>query len=112
MLLSYNSIGQVCITCMGTSPQLNTPCKVISNNTVAACAEGDPINGVVVAKGKTLTTVAVRGFVTLPYLGLAPTLGYCALAAAGNGKVKGLEGAREYLVLQVDTLKKTVTFCL
>ncbi len=112
MSVSYNSIGQLCITCLGTGPQINAPCKVSTSNTIATCLEDDPIDGVVVTKGDYLSTVAIRGFVTLPYLGTAPSFGYCALAAAGNGKVKILQGAREFLVLQVDTAKKTVTFCL
>ena len=112
MSISYDSIGQVCVTCMGIGPQINAPCKISTNNTVAICVDGDAINGVVVTKNNNLTTVAIRGFVTLPYQGDAPVHGYCPLAAAGNNKVKKLVGAREYLVFQVDTTKKTVTFCL
>lgn len=112
MSISYDSIGQVCVTCMGVGPQINTPCKISTNNTVAICSDGDPICGVVVTKKNNLTTVAIKGFVTLPYQGNTPTHGYCPIAAAGNNKVKVMEGAREYLVFQVDTSKKTVTFCL
>lgn len=112
MSISMNSIGQVCVTCLNTNVQINQPCKVTANNTVAACAEGNTIEGVVVAERNHLVTVAVRGFVTLPYIGTAPTLGYCPIVAAGNGKVKKLDGAREYQVFSIDTAKKTVTFCL
>ena len=112
MAISYDSIGQVCVTCMGVSPLLNAPCKFNASNNITVCTEGDQIDGVLVAKSNTLSTVAIKGFVTLPYAGSAPTVGYCPLAVSGNTKVKVQEGAREYLVVQVDTLKKTVTFYL
>ena len=112
MLISYDSIGQVCVTCMGSGPQINSPCKISTSNTIAICVDGDPIDGVVVARNSNLSTVAIRGFVTLPYFGEAPTCGYCPLAAAGPNKVKVMENAHQYQVFQVDTLKKTVTFYL
>lgn len=112
MSISYNSIGQVCITCYNSGVQVNQPCKMSTNNTVAACQDENAIEGVVVAGNNSLATIAVKGFVTLPYSGNAPTLGFCPLAASGTGKVKKLEGAHEYLVCSVDTSKKTVTFCL
>ena len=112
MSISYESIGQVCITCYCSSAGVNHPCKVSSNHTVVSCADGDEIEGVVVAKHSNLATVAVKGFVTLPYTGSAPNVGHCPLASAGSGKVKVSDGAREYLVVNVDTPKKYVTFCL
>lgn len=112
MSISYNNIGQVCVTCHNTSVQINQPCKVVSNCAVTTCSDGNAFDGVVVATRSNLATVVIRGFVTLSYLGGAPSLGYCPLASAGGSKVKTMEGAREYLVFHVDTSKKTVTFCL
>jgi len=112
MSISYDSIGQVCITCLSNGVQVNQPIKLISNNSVSPCVDGDAIEGVVAATHANLSTVAVKGFVTLTYVGATPTLGYCPLAAAGNGKVKKQDGARDYLVVDVETNKKTVTFCM
>ena len=112
MAVSYESIGQVCVTAMGVTPLINAPCKFNASNNITVCAEGDPFDGVLVAKSNTLSTVAIKGFVTLPYAGSAPTFGYCPLVASGSTKVKVQEGARKFLVVQVDTSKKTVTFYL
>ena len=112
MAVSFESIGQVCVTCFASNVQVNTPCKLSTNNFVTPCVENDAIEGVVVAENANLATVAVKGFVTLTYFGDAPTLGFCPLAANGSGKIKKQEGAREYLVFNVNTAKKTVTFYL
>ena len=112
MAISYESIGQVCVTCFGSGLQLNAPCRLTTNNSVSSCLDGQTIEGVVVSMNSNLATVAVKGFVTLTYVGDAPTLGFCPLASAGGVKVKKLDGAREYLVFNVNTTKKTVTFCL
>lgn len=112
MAISFNSIGQVCVTCFNSGVQIDQPCRISSNSAVATCVDGNAIEGVVVARLNNLATVAVRGFVTLPYSGAAPTVGFCPLAAAGSGKVKKADGARQYLVTSVDTAGKTVTFCL
>ena len=112
MAISFQYIGQVCITCFNSGVHVDQPCKISTNCSIAACVDGNPIDGVVVAQSNNLATVAVKGFVTLAYTGSTPTLGFCPLAAAGNGKVKKLEGAHEYLVCNVDTIKKFVTFCL
>lgn len=112
MAISYESIGQVCITCTNSGVAENAPCKINFNNSISSCLDGNAIHGVVVAARGNLATVAVSGFVTMPYSGTAPTLGFCPIAGAGSGKVKKLDGAREYLVVNVDTAKKTVTFYL
>ena len=112
MSISYDSIGQVCVTCYNNSVQVNQPCRIGSNCTISPCVDDGNIEGVVVARNGNLATVVVKGFVTLTYNGTAPTVGYCALAATGVGKIKVKEGAREYVVFDVDTNKKHVTFCL
>jgi len=112
MSISYDSIGQVCITCFNNGANVNQPCKMSTNNAVTACDDTDGFVGVVVAARGNLATVAVKGFVTLSYSGTAPNIGYTPIAATGVGKVKQFEGAREYLVVNVDTSKKHVTFCL
>lgn len=112
LAISYESIGQTCVTCYCSGAQVNTPSKMSTNNTVTACADGNEIECVPVQIRGNIATVVVKGFVTLPYTGSAPSVGLCSLASSGIGKVKVLEGARKYVVFNVDTLKKTVTFCL
>ncbi len=112
MSISYDSIGQVCVTFQNSGAHINQPCRISASNTVSACLDTNNIDGVVVAARSNLVTVVIKGFVTLPYTGSAPQVGYCPIAATGTGKVKMLEGAREYLVVQVDSNKKYVTFCL
>ncbi len=112
MLISYESIGQVCVTCYNSGVQVNQPCKMSTNCSIVACQDTNEIEGVVIASRGSLATVAIKGFVTLPYTGTAPTVGYCSIGATGTGKVKVVDGARKYVVFNVDTNKKTVTFCL
>ena len=113
MSISFDSIGQQCVTtAAATSLVTGAVCKFTGNGTVAACADGDPIHGFVEnIRGKN-ATVTVRGFVTAAYSGTAPTVGWCALAGAASNKVKVLTGAKEYLVVNVNTTENTVTFLL
>ena len=113
MSISFDSIGQQCVTASADASLVTgAVCKFISNSTVSACADGNPIHGFVEnIRGKN-ATVTVRGFVTAAYSGTTPTVGYCALAGAASNKVKVLTGAKEYLVVNVNTAKNTVTFLL
>lgn len=113
MTVSFDSIGQECVTFQSSDTiSAGTLCKISKNGYVAACNDGDVFHGVAMKQSAGLTSLAIRGFVTLPYSGTAPTLGYCALAAADANTVKVLEGAREYLVAAVNTADSTVTFLL
>ena len=113
MSISFDSIGQQCVTASAdTSLVAGAVCKFSDNSVVSACADGDDIHGFVEnIRGKN-ATVTVRGFVTAAYSGTAPTVGWCSLAGAASNKVKVLSGAKEYLVVHVNTAKNTVTFLL
>lgn len=112
MSVSYDSIGQVCVTAnLSQEIAAGSPVKFTDNAQVAPCADGDTVHGVLVSGRQGLGAVALRGFVTLPYSGTAPAVGMTALAAAGAGKVKA-GGSVSYLVTQVDTANTTVTFLL
>lgn len=113
MAISFDSIGQECVTVTSSNTiSENIPCKFSSSRTVAACADGNAIHGICLRQANHLVTLMVRGFVTLPYSGSVPTVGFCPLAGAGSGKVKKLDGAKEYLVTEVNTTNTTVTFLL
>lgn len=113
MAISFDSIGQECVTATSTSTiSANTPCKFLASKHVGACADGNAIHGICIRQEGSLVTLQIKGFVTLPYSGSAPTVGFCSLAAAASGKVKKLENAKEYLVVDVNTTNSTVTFLL
>lgn len=113
MAISYDSIGQECVTVQSNNRiPLGYPCKFSNSSTVSMCSDGNAFHGIVMSQNENLITLAVHGFVTVPYSGTAPTVGYCPLAAAAAGKVKKLEGAKEHLVVSVDTTMSTVTFLL
>ncbi|MEA4946652.1 MAG: hypothetical protein VB058_03705 [Oscillospiraceae bacterium] len=59
-----------------------------------------------------MATVKLDGFVTVPYTGAAPAVGFSALSADAAGGVRVNAAGREYLVLEVDTAAKTVGFIL
>ncbi len=113
MLISFDSIGQQCVTVKANgTPVARAVCKFSSNCAVEPCADGDAINGFVENIRGKYATVTVHGFITTGYSGTAPTVGYCALAGAEENKVKVLSGAKEYLVVTVNESEKTVTFLL
>jgi len=91
----------------------NKPCKVSGTKTVALCAQNDLFDGVVLVVEDGYCTVQLKGFATLKYTGTNPTVGRCKLEAYGDGTVDvdGTNG-REYLVTDVDTVGKYVTFLL
>ena len=113
MSISFDSTGQQCVTAMVSGmPVAGAVCKFNNNNLIAPCADGGAIHGFVEnIRGKS-ATVTVRGFVTATYSGTGPTVGYCALAAAAANKVKVLSGAKEYLMVNVNTVNNSVTFLL
>lgn len=85
------------------------PVKAGSNDTAAACAEGDAFCGVAIEADGSYASVQLSGYAVLPYSGdTAPEAGYCQLAADGEGGVKIAEtGGRSLLVLHVNTTAKT-----
>lgn len=82
------------------------------NLTVKPCASGNKLVGVCVNVRGEYACVQLDGYVTLDYTGMAPTVGYCALAADGKGGVSTSSGGKEYLVTDVDSAKKKVGIIL
>lgn len=114
MKLSYEGIGQWCATFACTDLAEGALVKISASNTVAACAAGNDIAGMVVSAGRGGDACAVQlgGMVTAAYTGTAPSVGYAILVANGSGGVKTGESGRSRLVTAVDTAAKTVTFVL
>lgn len=113
MAISFDSIAQDCVSvhCDSTAP-VGYPCKFIGSGSISACSDGNAFHGIAMSQNGNLVALAVHGFVTVPYSGAMPSIGYCPLAAAGSGKVKKLDGAKERLVVSVNSSASTVTFLL
>lgn len=114
MSVSFDEIGQVCVTfAQGTGVGKDQVCKVSGNGTVSGCGAGDKFCGVAVSTREDYVGVVVGGFVTASYTGTAPAVGYTALAADGSGGVKAdATNGRQVLVVSVDTEASTVTMYL
>ena len=111
MSVSFEGIGRWCATFLAGDVEQGDPVKISANGTVAACSAGDAFCGVAVSERDGACSVQLGGFITLPYSGTAPTVGYAALCADGTGGVKS-GGTASYLTVDVDTTEKTVTILL
>jgi len=111
MSVSFEGVGQVCATFLGSDVAEGSVVKLTGNGTVGPCGAGDPFCGAVLCRKDDACTVQVCGFVTVGYSGTAPAVGWTALCADGNGGVKA-GGDRQMPVADVDTAAKTVTILL
>ena len=114
MKLSYEGIGQWAATFACADVTEGELVKISENGTVAACSANDGFCGMVISVSHSgdACAVALGGMVTAGYTGNAPTLGWAGLGADGNGGVQVVEAGHSYLVVDVDTSAKTVTFVL
>lgn len=111
--ISMQGIGASCLSAKkGSAATAGYPCYFSANDTVANSANGAVFSGVIAGVRGELVTVQYRGFVTLPYTGTAPGVGYAALVANGSGGVKAASGGRTLLVTSVDTAASTVCVLL
>ncbi len=112
MNYSYNGIGQYAATFAlkeGDEVGFGDVVKISASETVATCADGDVIAGVVLSERGGCTAVQLGGITSANFSGTAPTVGYAKLVANGDGGVK-VGGTREYLVISVEN--DIVTFVL
>ena len=86
--------------------------KMAENFTVAPCQSGDEFIGIAVNVRNNIASVQLDGYTKVTFSGTAPVVGYCSFVADGNGGVKVSEGAREYLVTDVDTANNTAGIIL
>lgn len=87
------------------------PVKMSESGTVAACADGDAFCGICRNGDEAYAAVQLSGAAKMTYSGTDPVCGYAKLAASAEG-VQASDGGREYLVVEVDTQAKTVTFIM
>ena len=100
MNVSFEEIGRLAVTFGHEGCQAGQVCKVSANGTVAPCAAGDKLCGIVEGVRGDYAAVQVAGFAEVPYSG-SVALGHVSLCADGSGGVKAGAG-REYLVVSVD----------
>ena len=118
MKLSFEGIGQWAATFACSGVTEGDLVKISANGTVGACSAGDGFCGqaVSVARGGDACAVALGGMVTAGYFSdsdtTAPALGWCTLVSDGKGGVKTASTGHSYLVTEVNTVGKTVTFVL
>lgn len=86
--------------------------KMADNFTVAPCQADDEFIGIAVNMRNGIACVQLDGYTKVTFSGAAPAVGYCSLVADGNGGVKFSEGAREYLVTDVDAVNSTAGIIL
>ncbi len=114
MKLSYEGIGQWSATFASANVTEGELVKLSENGTVATCTDGDDFCAMVlsVGRGGDACSAALGGMVTAGFTGTAPAVGWSALASDGAGGCKTAAAARKYLVVDVDSDGKTVTFVL
>lgn len=76
--------------------------KLIDDNTVSVCEDGDKVVGVCVNVREGYAAVKLYGYVELPSEG-AINVGYQTLSAADGTSVKPDANGREYLVVSAGT---------
>ena len=113
MVISFNDIGQVCVSfAVDGNLQVGEPCKMSRSSTVIRGAEGDVFIGKVMAVRDNMATIAVKGCTALPYTGNLIPIGYTKLSCDGNGAVCTNAEGKEYLVIAVDPINHMVTVLL
>lgn len=113
MNYSYEQIGTVCATfACADDVKTGEVCRMHSNCCVCRVEEDGAFEGVVMSRRGDCATVAVQGFVTVPYTGTVPPVGYQSLIANELGGVYFDASGNRYLVVDVDETNNTVTFML
>lgn len=115
MSFHYQEIGGNCVaTFINNNKSLSegNVCQICANYTMTIPSAGNDFSGVVVSNQGVSCAVSFSGFVTVPYTGTIPSIGYQSLVSDGSGGVMTGEGNKQYLVVAVSGADKTVTFLL
>ena len=102
MKFSYEGIGALVVTFPSGNASEGHVCTINQQGRADGCIANKDFCGVVLADENGMAAVQLEGFVTVGYSGTKPTLGYVALVADGNGRVKLDESGKEYLVAAVN----------
>lgn len=119
MRVSFDGIGQVCATFLGSGLSEGQVVRMTGSGTAGACGDGEGFCGAAICCKDDACSVQVRGFVTVSYTGTAPSAGWAALCGNGQGGVRAVSSAEgstdestRCLVVDVDTTAKAVTILL
>ena len=106
MSVSFDGVGQVCATFLGSGIEEGQAVKVSGWGTAAVCGDGESFCGAAICCRDGACTVQVSGFLTLGYTGTAPAAGPVKLCGYGQG------GVTACLAVDADSAAKTVTILL
>lgn len=113
MKVNFNGIGDKTVTFKAENVTEGAVCKVSANGTVTACTSGELFAGVARHIRAGYADVQLGGYAQLAYTGsTAPKLGWCGLSADGSGGVKADADGRQYLVVEMDASKGTLSVFL
>lgn len=111
MNVSFNGFGENVLTFEASGTiAAQSPVMVTDNGKVAAAS--GVFCGICTAVRNGYAAVQVKGYVTVPYSGTAPTVGFVKLKGADGKAVVDAANGREYLVIDVDTTAKTAGIIL
>lgn len=115
MKVSFEGIGESVITFYNSKTAAagaGAPVKMSGNGEVSVCADGDRFFGVALACDTDFAAVQTDGYVELAYTGTAPAIGFAKFVSNSAGGVKTAETGGEFLVVDVDTVSKTIGLML
>ena len=107
MSVSFDGVGQVCATFLGSGIEEGQAVKVSGWGTAAVCGDGESFCGAAICCRDGACTVQVSGFLTLGYTGTAPAAGPVKLCGYGQGGA-----VTACLAVDADSAAKTVTILL
>lgn len=115
MKVSFEGIGESVVTFYNNKVAAaagGVPVKMSGNGEVSACSDGDKFFGAALACDADFAAVQTDGYFELGYTGTAPAVGFVKFVSNGAGGVKTAETGREFLVVDVDTVSKTIGLIL
>ncbi len=112
MAINFQNIDQSCVTFSSFDALEDQLVKVSSRGTVSVCNDGDDFCGLAIHHRGNFCSVQLEGFVTVPYTGSTPAMGWTQLVANGTGGAKASSSGRTYLVVDADLINKMLTFKL
>lgn len=111
MKVSFNGFGENVLT-FETQGTITAPEPVMVTADGKVGAANGVFCGICTAVRNGYAAVQLKGYVTVPYSGTAPTVGYAKLKATDGKAVVDATNGREYLVIDVDTTAKTAGIIL
>ncbi|MBQ2688125.1 MAG: hypothetical protein IJF52_05815 [Clostridia bacterium] len=103
MNIGFNGFCENTVTFEADSTvEKGTLVKLIDDNTVGACTEGDKVVGVCVNVREGYAAVQIKGYAEIPVEG-AVNVGYQTFSAASDKSVQFDAQGRECLVVSTDT---------